>query len=460
MRSNCGGIGMMMKLARNTGLVDAIDRRVDLLKVHAPHKGSNHVMAHVLNMLSGGTRLEHPELLRNNDSLLNAVGADSIRGPTTVGGFCRRYTANDLGSLTSAFHEARLKVWSEQPKTVFNEANIVVDGVIVGTTGQCKEGMDISYKKIWGYHPLLVSFGNTKEVLAIINCPGNVHSDEDAADQLDKAIAICSQAGFRSIRIRGDCKFSQTEHLDRWEKQGVKFNFGYENKQNLKSMAEDLPESTWKPLRRTQRTVKTTERSKPANVKRQIIRERGYVHLELEHEDVAEFEYKPVACERSYRMVVGKNISEEQGEDVLSDEIRYLFYISNDAECVNAEQIVFHCKDRCDQDNLVAQLKSDVRSLCAPTDNLLNNGADMPMTSLAWTLKAWSALLLSIFPRHRSKHEAERTRLLTTEVRTFLDLIIHVPCQIIRHARQTVYRLLNRTELTPAIFRMCDRLQI
>ena len=458
---NHGGIGMMMKLARSTGLVDAIDRRVDLLKVHAPYKESDHIMAHVLNMLCGGTRLEHLELLRNNDSLLNAVGADSIPGPTTAGDFCRRYTADDLGSLTSAIHEARLKVWNQQPRTFFNEAIIDVDGVIVGTTGQCKEGMDISYKKIWGYHPLLVSFANTKEVLAIINRPGNVHSAEDAADQLDKAIAICSQAGFRSIRMRGDCKFSQTEHLDRWDKQGVKFNFGYENKQNLKSMAEDLPESTWKPLKRTQRTIKTTERAKPANVKRQIIRERGYVHLELEHEDVAEFEYKPVACERSYRMVVvRKNISKEQGEDVLFDEIRYLFYISNDDKCITAEQIVFQCNKRCDQENMIAQLKSGVRSLCAPTDNLLSNGAYMLMTSLAWTLKAWCALLLPITPRHRSKHEAERTRLLTMEFRTFLDLIIHVPCQIIRHARQTVYRLLNWTELTPAFFRICDGLQI
>lgn len=99
---NHGGIGMMMKLARNTGLADAIDRRVDLLKVHAPYKESDHVMAHVLNMLCGGTRLEHLELLRNNDSLLNAVGADSIPGPTTAGDFCRRFTADDLGSLTSA----------------------------------------------------------------------------------------------------------------------------------------------------------------------------------------------------------------------------------------------------------------------------------------------------------------------------------------------------------------------
>ena len=134
--------------------------------------------------------------------------------------------------------------------------------------------------------------------------------------------------------------------------------------------------------------------------------------------------------------------------------------ISNDDKSVTPEQIVFSCNKRCDQENLIAQLKSGVRSLCAPTDNLLSNGAYMLMTSLAWTLKAWSALLLPISPSHRPKHEAERTRLLTMEFRTFLDLMIHVPCQIIRHSRRTVYRLLNWTDLTPAFFRLCDSLQI
>lgn len=456
-----GGVGMMLKLAGATGLVSEIDRRVHLLKVHAPYQESDHVLAHVLNMYCGGTRLEHLELLRNDEAVLNAVGADSIPDPTTAGDFCRRFAAEDLDSLTTAIHMARLNVWRQQSTEFFDEAIIDVDGVIVGTSGECKEGMDISFKGNWGYHPLLVSFAKTKEVLAIVNRPGNVHSADDAARHLDTAIQTCNVAGFRSIRMRGDCKFSQTEHLDRWDAQGVIFNFGYQVQPNLFDAAENLPESAWKPLRRSKREIKTVERARPVNVKRQIIRRRGFVHLELEHEDVAEFDYKPTACHRGYRMVVvRKNITKEQGENRLFDEIRYFFYISNDAPTVTAEQIVFQCNKRCDQENLIAQLKSGVRSLCAPSDNLLSNGAYMLMTSLAWTMKAWSALLLPISPRHRRKHEAERTRLLTMEFRTFLDLMIHVPCQIIRHARETIFRLLNWTDMTPAFFRLSDSLRL
>ena len=454
-----GGIGMILKLAGKTGLVSEIDRHVHLLKVHAPYQESDHVMAHVLNMMCGETRLEHLELLRNNEAVLNAVGADSIPDPTTAGDFCRRFTADDLDSLTSAIHQARLNVWSQQPVEFFDEAIIDVDGVIVGTSGECKEGMDISFKGIWGYHPLLVSFANTKEVLAIVNRPGNVHSAEDAARALDTSIAVCTKAGFRHIRMRGDCKFSQTEHLDRWNEQGVTFNFGYENRANLKALAEDLPESAWKALKRSQRTIKTRERAKPVNVKRQVIRRRGYVHLELEHEDVAEFEYKPTACHRGYRMiVVRKNISKEQGDSVLFDEIRYLFYISNDAESVTPEQIVFSCNKRCDQENLIAQLKSGVRSLRTPLDNLTSNWAYMVMTSLAWSLKAWLALLLPISPFWAVRHRAERQRILGMEFRSFLNGFIRIPALIVKSARRIWYRVVAWSENLPILFRAADAL--
>jgi hypothetical protein len=207
---------------------------------------------------------------------------------------------------------------------------------------------------------------------------------------------------------------------------------------------------------------KTNEtRTKPSNIKRQIIRERDYIHLELLHEEVAEFEYKPHACDKTYRMVVvRKNISKEQGDVRLIDEIRYFFYISNDLPSVSSEEIVFGCNDRCDQENLIAQLSGGVRSLCAPVDNLESNWAYMVITSIAWNLKSWAALLIPVEPKQAEQHRAEKKRLLTMEFRTFLSVFIHVPCQIIRHSRQTIHRLLSWTDYTPSFFRLCGVLNL
>jgi hypothetical protein len=429
--------------------------------MHAPYRESDHVMALVINALAGGTRLEHLELLRNDPAMLDALGADSIPDPTTAGDFCRRFDQGAITALLRAIDEARLNVWKEQNDEFFDEARIDADGVLVNTLGKCKEGMDINYKGDWGYHPLLVSLANTKEIFSIVNRPGNVHSANDAAEYFDRAIMTCVKGGFRKVRIRGDSKFSQTEYLDGWDMIGVKFNFGFPSLGNLQEIADNLPDSSWKPLERKVRKPTGPPRVKRRDVKRAIVRLRGYTHLELQSEDVAEFSYRPTACESDYRMVVvRKNISKEKGEARLIDEIRYFFYISNDPANVPAQNVVFECNRRCDQENLISQLSSGVRSLCAPVDNLESNWSYMVMTSLAWTLKAWSGLLLPISGRHKEKHTAQRDRILRMEFRTFLDQFISIPCQILRHGRRVIYRLLGYRDLTPAFFRLCARLNL
>src|SRR5438270_7480877 len=92
-------------------------------------------------------------------------------------------------------------------------------------------------------------------------------------------------------------------------------------------------------------------------------------------------------------VVVRKNISVEKGEKLLFDKVVYFFYITNDWVS-DANEIVFSANDRCDQENLLAQLSGGVRALRAPVDNLESNWASIVMTALAWNLKAWWAVTL------------------------------------------------------------------
>jgi hypothetical protein len=347
-------------------------------------------------------------------------------------------------------------VWQRQPPEFFEEAVLDADGTLVITTGECKGGMDISYKGTWGYHPLLVSLANTGEPLSIVNRSGNRPSEEGAAEELHRAIALCRQAGFRKVRLRGDTAFSQTTQLDGWDAAGVLFQFGYDATPNLKQLADDLPETAWQPLERPPKyTVQTEPRRRPPNVKRQVIRRREFLHLELKSEQVAEFAYRPVACRQSYRMiVVRKNISREKGEAVLFDDVRYFFYITNDRQATPAE-IVFGCHDRCDQENLIAQLAGGVRALTAPVNNLVSNWAYMVMTSLAWTLKAWAALLLPTGGRWRQRRQSERQRLLRMEFKSFVNAFVKLPCQIVEQGRRTLLRVLTWNAHLPVFFRLC-----
>jgi hypothetical protein len=457
-----GGIGAVHLLARRLGLIDAIDRRLHLLKIHLPYHESDHVLNLAYNALCEGTCLQDLELRRTDEAFLDALGARRIPGPTTAGDFCRRFREADIYTLLDVFDEARRRAWAGQPDAFFALATIDMDGTLVPTTGSCKRGMDIAYDGTWGYHPLVVSLAQTGEVLGVVNRPGNRPSHEGAAAAVDRALAVCFRGGFRRVLLRGDTDFSQTQHLDRWDGDGrVRFLFGYDAAPNLVETAEGLPASAWRPLTRPARyQVQTAPRRRPEDVKGRVVRQRQFETLRLQSEEVAEFNYRPTACRETYRMVVvRKNISREKGEVRLYDEVRHYFYLTNDWVS-EADALVVCANDRCDQENLLAQLKGGCRALRAPVDNLESNWAYMVMTALAWNLKAWWALLLPEQPgRWQERHRAQKAWALGLEFRTFVQAFVRLPCQVVRTGRRSVYRLLSWNPYQPIFFRLLDVLR-
>src|SRR5439155_15938908 len=224
----------------------------------------------------------------------------------------------------------------------------------------------------------------------------------------------------------------------------VRFVLGIDAMPNLKQMAAELSERVWKRLHRPAKyAVRTASRSRRENEKEQVVVERGYRNLRLNSEDVAEFAYQPGACRRPYRVVVvRKNVSVERGEWVLFDDLRYFFYLTNDLDTPAAE-LVLLANDRCAQEQLIDQLKNGVHALRMPVGTLVSNWAYMVMASLAWTLKAWFALVLPEDGRWGEPYAAEKRAVLKMEFRTFQQAFIAMPCQIIRAGRRIVYRLLT-----------------
>ena len=449
-----GGLGAMHLLAQQTGLIQALDQKLHLLKRHLPYHESDHVLNIAYNILCHGECLEDLERLRNDEVYLDALGAQRIPDPTTAGDFCRRFSVDDVMTLMEIINAVRAKVWRRQPQEFFEQAILDADGTIAPTTGECKEGMDLSYKGLWGYHPLVVSLANTGEPLYLVNRSGNATSSQSAAAYLDRAIELCRSAGFRKILLRGDTDFSQTEHLDRWDDQGVQFVFGIDAMANLVAIADGLPEGLWKPLARPAKyAVQTEPRQRPENVKERIVKERRYKNIRLQSEHVAEFDYRPTKCRKRYRIVVlRKNLSVERGEQVLFDDIRYFFYVTNDRTS-SAAQIVGQANQRCNQENLIEQLKNGVQALRMPVDNLVSNWAYMVMASLPWTLKAWFALWLPETGRWSQKHQAEKQTVLQMEFKKFHHAFMALPCQIVRTGRRILYRVLAWNQWLRVFFR-------
>ena len=444
-----GGIGAIHKMVKQIGLDKEIDN-LELLKVHLPYHESDHVLNLAYNALVGGMRLEDIELRRNDEVFLDAIGAQRIPDPTTAGDFTRRFERKDNVLLMDCINNARERVWSEATGGFMEEAIIDIDGTLAGTLGECKKGMDISYKGIWGYHPLIVSLANTNEVLYLENRSANVASHEGAAQWIDKAIELVS-AHSNNILLRGDTDFSLTVHFDRWSEE-ADFVFGMDACKPFVSRAEALGEECWEPLvREPKYEVRTQEREKPENVKERIVVERNFENTRLKSEQVAEFDYRPGKCKKTYRMVVvRKNLSIEKGEAVLFDDIRYFFYITTRRD-LSAAQVVEHANKRCNQENVIEQLKNGVNAMRMPVQDLESNWAYMIMAALAWNLKAWFGLLMP--------NRIRRTQVLKMEFRRFLHTFILIPCQIVLTGRKIVYRLLGYNEALKDFFDTFERIR-
>ena len=161
------------------------------------------------------------------------------------------------------------------------------------------------------------------------------------------------------------------------------------------------------------------------------MRFKGYLNKKLAGESVAEFDCQPLKCGRSYRLVVvRKNISVQKGERVLFEDIQYFFYITN-----RTEQIVALATERCEQENVIEQLKNGVTAMRMPVDDLISNWAYMVMSALAWNLKSWYGLLM---PNRQRGLELVRM-----EFRRFLHAIVLLPAQIVCSGRKIIYRIMG-----------------
>ena len=408
-----GGIGLVEQLVDAIGLRARLDERVHVFTRHRPYHESDHILTMAYNVLTGGQVLEDIDRLRNDVTFLDAVGARRLPDPTTAGDFLRRFTPEDVAALMEAQNDARLCVWQAQPSRFRAQAVIDVDGTIVPTTSKKKDG---------------------------------------AVPWIERAVELVTAGGFRRILLRGDTDFSLTTHFATWDDAGVQFVFGMDANRAFVRRADALDDPAWTTLDRPEKSVATTEpRSTRRDYKDTVIQMRGYKTLRLAAESYAEMPYTTAG--RTYRLIVlRKNISVMRGEDKMGDEIRYHFYVTNvPAAEMSGAEVIFQSNARCNQENVIKQLKNGVQAMRMPASDLVANWAYMAIATLAFNIKAWLGLLL---PRR-----AGGAQLLTMDFRRFIHALILIPTQIKTGGRRLTFRILSYTRWVRLIIEGSQRLR-
>jgi hypothetical protein len=189
----------------------------------------------------------------------------------------------------------------------------------------------------------------------------------------------------------------------------------------------------------------TGARARPENVTQAIIAERGYQQLVGDEEKVAECSDRPTACTHTYRVIaLRKLIRVEQHQQLLFYDRRFFFSVTAVRKAdLRTEAVVFQANARCNQENVIEQLKNGVQAMRMPSDSLLANWTYMVIGSLAWNLKIWLGLCL---PTGEPAREIRRV-----EFRRFLTSVMLIPCQVVRTARRTVLRILSYTPWAPVL---------
>lgn len=443
--TRAGGVAAIHAMLTQLGFPGLLNERLNLLKRKLPYHESDHVLAMAYNILAGGHCLQDLDHVREDEAFLDMLGARRLPDPTTAGDFLRRFAVADVEALMDATNEVRTKIWLQQPEAFRQLAILDVDGTVTATTGAKKEDMAWNKPKAtWGYAPLLISLANTAEPLWMVNRPGNATSHRDAARHIDRAIAVVKPV-FERVLLRGDTAFSLTTNFDRWTEAGVHFVFGYSAHANLTTLAESVEENAWQPFERTPQRPSAKKRSKRENAQLKYVESMGWQNLVLEREDIAEVSYQPSKCRRAYRLIIlRKTIRVEVGQPRLfGDETRYFFYITNDPD-LSVREVVRHSNERCDQENLIEQLKNGVHALKAPVHDLVSNWAYLVVASLAWSFKAWFGLLQ---PRQADRHLVRGMKF-----RRFLNHLMLVPSQVLVKGRRLIVRTLALTRHIRLLF--------
>lgn len=462
-----GGLILPLALCRRFKVADKIDQHVNVLKIHVPYHESDHVLAQALMLYSGGTRLEDMAMLQQDAALLKMLGAERTPDPTTSGDFLRRFgPAQALAGLRSAIDEAQDEVWSELKRgrrwkwsRRRRKQELVVlhlDAKVKEVYGAKKQGASFSYKARWALQVLVASLDDG-ECVGVRLGTGSERSSERAAELLGDVLPRLVRE-HDDILVLADSDFDRKDVREVCEAHGACFAFVAREYENRSALADTVDD--WRSFRtrahRHQVKVRSGEgykrRSRKTNLRRRAARKRGYDDLALQRQWVAERSWVHAGEQHADRMVFRKQLIHEEtgkpGQRELWERWRYRYIITNLPESWTTEDIVDITYTRCDQENVIEQLGSGLAMWSLPVAEFHGNAAWLEIARLAWNFGKWIAKLA--LPEEVTRWEWKRFR------RAF----VHVPVQVVHHARRNVVRILGTNRFTETLVKAHALLQI
>jgi Transposase DDE domain group 1 len=242
------GVMLVATLAKRLG-IEALAARLVRLRRDRPGaaNGGRKVMALIFAMVLGADSIDDCEVLRAGRTRRLLGGW--IPAPSTLGTFLRAFTFGHVRQLDALLGEALIRAWRAGAGPGEDRLVIDVDSFIGEVCGRLKQGAAYGYTKLLGYHPILATRADTREVLHIRLRRGSANTQKGMLRFTDELIARVARAGASGVKLlRADSGFWNVKVFKRLEKAGWEYSIGVRMIPTVRKAVEAIEESAWQTI--------------------------------------------------------------------------------------------------------------------------------------------------------------------------------------------------------------------
>ena len=242
------GVMLIATLVKRLG-VEALARRLVWLRRDRPGAANagRKVMALLFAMVLGADSIDDCEVLRAGRTRRLLGGW--MPAPSTLGTFLRAFTFGHVRQFDALLGEALVRAWRAGAGPGERRLVIDVDSFIGEVCGRLKQGAAYGYTKLLGYHPILATRADTREVLHIRLRKGSANTQKGMLRFTDELIARVTRAGASGIKLlRADSGFWNTKVFARLERASWKYSIGVTMTKYIRAAVEQIDERAWQKI--------------------------------------------------------------------------------------------------------------------------------------------------------------------------------------------------------------------
>ena len=240
------GVMLVATLAKRLG-IEAVAGRFVRLRRDRPGAANagRKVMAILFAMVLGADSIDDCEVLRAGRTRRLLGGW--MPAPSTLGTFLRAFPFGHVRQLDALLGETLVRAWRAGGGPGDGRLVVDVDSFVGEVCGRLKQGAAYGYTKLLGYHPILATRADTREVLHIRLRKGSVNTQKGMLRFCDELIARVTRAGATGVKLlRADSGFWNHKVFKRLETAGWEYSIGVRMQKGLREVVQQIDEEAWR----------------------------------------------------------------------------------------------------------------------------------------------------------------------------------------------------------------------